>query len=72
MYWRYKLIIFQITEYPCNNTYDSLYIFFDIPQIFLEQKLIYHGFSAGKRHVLWRSQHDLWRHYNSLSFSMYC
>ena len=45
--------------------YHLCYIFFDIPRIFLEQKLIYYGYfkninalSAGKRHVLGRSQHD--------------
>ena len=34
--------IFQQTEYPCKNTYDIFFL--DIPQIFLEQKMIYHRY----------------------------
>ena len=42
MYFSMKMItIFQLREYPCSITHD---IFFDIQQIFLEQKLICHEY----------------------------
>ena len=34
--------IFQLTEYPCKNTYGVFFL--DIPQIFVEQIIIYHGY----------------------------
>ena len=59
---------FQLTEYPCNNTY---YMFsLDILRIVLEHKMIQHDFyinikwytpdfffkfSAGECHILWQS-----------------
>ena len=50
--------IFQLTEYPCNDTFD-IFFFLDIPRIFLERKpdkpsryfwSINAFFFAGKRH----------------------
>ena len=37
-----KTFIFQLTDYPFNNTYDIFFL--DIPRIFLEQNMIYHGY----------------------------
>ena len=71
---RQMKFIFQLREYPCNITHDLfiyLFIFWYtmdifrtktyIPRIFLEHEYIF----AGKRHVVWRSQHYSWRHYNT-------
>ena len=43
--------IFQLTEYPCNNTYDMFFLIYheyfrtkkDIPRVFLKHECIFRG-----------------------------
>ena len=49
--------IFQLTDYPCNNTYDKFFLINH--GYFYDKKMLHHGyfyntnaFSADKRHAL--------------------